>query len=64
MESDSQPPSPSSHSGDWFANFVGTVIALVTLAIPLLTIAHYSPSQVATWQSSPYPIPGLGDRQP
>lgn len=64
MESDSQPPSPSSHADDWFANFVGTVIALVTLAIPLLTIAHYSPSQMATWQPPPYPIPSLGDRQP
>lgn len=64
MESDSHPPSASSYSSDWFANFVGTVIALATLALPLLTIAHYSPSQATTWQSPPYPMPGLTNSQP
>ncbi|ERT05898.1 hypothetical protein M595_4147 [Lyngbya aestuarii BL J] len=64
MESDSHPPSASSHASDWFANFVGTVIALMTLTLPLLTIAHYSPSQGATWQSPPYPIQGLTNNQP
>ncbi|MEB3279922.1 MAG: hypothetical protein VKK42_13495 [Lyngbya sp.] len=59
MESDSQPPSASSHSSDWFANLVGTIIALITLTLPLLAIAHYSPSQGSTWQSPPYPMQGL-----
>ncbi|MFY7805780.1 MAG: hypothetical protein ACOVQ7_20420 [Limnoraphis robusta] len=65
MESDSQPPSASSHSTDWFANFVGTVIALLTLTLPLLAIAHYSPSQGQTWPTPPDPpIQGFTPNQP
>ena len=64
MESDSQPPSTPGHSTDWFANFVGTVIALMTLTLPLLAIAHYSPSQGTTWPTPPYPIQGLTNNQP
>ncbi len=64
MESDSQPPSASGHSSNWFANFVGTVIALITLTLPLLVITHYSPRSGTTWQSPPNPLPGLTQNQP
>ena len=64
MESDSQPPSADRPSGDWFANLVGTLIALITLTLPLLAIAHYSPSQGTTGQSSPYPMQGLTNKRP
>lgn len=65
MESDSQPPPSAAHSSTHrFADFVGTVIAVITLALPLLAITHYSPSQLASWQSTPYPIPGLRNTQP
>lgn len=44
MESGSQSASPLHRHPHRFADFVGIVIALLTLTLPLVTIAHYSSS--------------------
>ena len=62
MESDSQPVSLPGSSTHRLANWVGTIIALVTLIFPLLAIARYSPSQVETLQPTSYSIRTLRDR--
>lgn len=40
------------------ANLIGTVIALLTLTVPLLAIAHFSASTQSTWQPATL-IPGI-----
>lgn len=32
------------------ANLIGTIIALLTLTVPLFAIAHFSPTYSANWQ--------------
>lgn len=64
MESDSQPASLPERSTHRLAEFVGTVIALLTLILPLLAITHYSPSQLQTPPGSPYALPTLPHSQP
>lgn len=45
MQSDSQPASNSDRPPpDGVVNLIGCAIALLTLLLPLLAIAHYSPS--------------------
>jgi hypothetical protein len=39
------------------ANLVGGAIAVLTLVLPLLAIARYSPSQVNLWQPTNYTAP-------
>ncbi|NEP39973.1 MAG: hypothetical protein F6K35_12305 [Okeania sp. SIO2H7] len=39
------------------ANVVGGAIALLTLVLPLLAIARYSPGQVNLWQPTNYTLP-------
>ncbi|MBW4540766.1 MAG: hypothetical protein KME43_16685 [Myxacorys chilensis ATA2-1-KO14] len=44
MQSGSPTTSSSGESAHRFANLIGSAIALVTLALPLLTIAYYTPN--------------------
>jgi hypothetical protein len=47
MQSDSQPASNSDRPPpDGLVNLIGSAIALLTLLLPLLAIAYYSPSTV------------------
>ena len=65
MESDSKPPGSFHQSSSTFADFLGTVIALITLALPLLVVVHYSPRQVTTLPSTTsYPIQQIPGNQP
>jgi hypothetical protein len=64
MESDSQPASyfqflskKRKKSPINVANVVGGAIAVLTLVLPLLAIARYSPSQVNLWQPTNYTLP-------
>jgi hypothetical protein len=52
---------PSANSSDphnhrW-AEFVGAVIALLTIALPLFVIAQYSPNRVDVLQQTTYSLP-------
>jgi hypothetical protein len=40
------------------ANLLGTVVALLTLTVPLLAIAHFSASTQSVWQPATL-IPGI-----
>ncbi|PSB29934.1 hypothetical protein C7B82_10305 [Stenomitos frigidus ULC18] len=42
MEPGSPSANPSERSSNWTADFVGIVIAILTLIAPLVVIAHYS----------------------
>ncbi len=64
MESDSKPPGSFNQSPSAFADFLGAIIALITLVLPLLVIIHYSPRQVTTLPSSSYSIQRLPGHQP
>ncbi|HEY9851797.1 MAG TPA: hypothetical protein V6D28_20160 [Leptolyngbyaceae cyanobacterium] len=39
------------------ADIVGTFIALLTLTLPIFTIAHYSSNNVEALQNITYPLP-------
>ncbi|MGB3514740.1 MAG: hypothetical protein WBA93_37130 [Microcoleaceae cyanobacterium] len=59
MESDSQPPSYSDDKPPQsIANILGTAIAILTLVLPLLAIAHYSPRNVNVIHQNSYQLPG------
>ncbi|MGF1493702.1 MAG: hypothetical protein ACFBSC_14850 [Microcoleaceae cyanobacterium] len=64
MDSDSQPPSLPGSSGIRFSDIFGTLIALLTLALPLLVVARYSPSQIAPDSIAPYVSPASRLSQP
>ncbi len=60
MQSDSQPGSNSDQPPpDGVVNLIGCAIALLTLLLPLLAIAHYSPSTVETLPPPPYKTEAL-----
>ncbi|CAD5981469.1 hypothetical protein PCC9214_04808 [Planktothrix tepida] len=59
MESDSQPARSSEKSTDRLADLIGTLIAVLTLTLPLLAIARYSPSQINPWPSYPPNYPSI-----
>ncbi len=48
MDSSSTPSANPPRSTHRLADLLGTAIALLTLAMPLWVIAHYSPSSVST----------------
>jgi hypothetical protein len=39
------------------AKLMGTVVALLTLTVPLLTIAHFSSLNQSNWQAVPQLLP-------
>ncbi|WAL58173.1 hypothetical protein [Thermocoleostomius sinensis] len=41
MESGSQSSDPTDHTSQKLASFIGTLIALLTLAAPIISIAHF-----------------------
>lgn len=41
------------------ANFMGTVVALLTLTVPLLTIAHFSSPNQQPWQTPVQLLPSV-----
>ncbi len=49
MESDSQPARSGEKSTDRLANLIGTLIAVLTLTLPLLGVARSSPSLIHPW---------------
>ena len=57
MESDSQPASSSEPPPLLVANVLGGAIALLTLVLPLLAIANYSPSKTNLGQQTNYSLP-------
>lgn len=48
MESGSHTTSPLGHRTHILANVIGAAIALVTLALPIIVIAHYTPESPPT----------------
>ncbi|NDJ18616.1 hypothetical protein [Myxacorys almedinensis] len=60
MQSGSPTTSPSGESAHRFANLVGSAIALVTLVLPLITIAYYTPNVTP---SLPPPAVKLGAKR-
>jgi hypothetical protein len=50
MEPGSRADNPPEHPSHTLANLLGTLIALLTLTAPALTIVHFSSSS-ASWQS-------------
>lgn len=54
--SSSQSANPGGESPHRLADIIGTAIALLTLTVPLLTIAHYSSSNAKLVQPMSYPL--------
>lgn len=59
MESESQPARSGEKSTDRLADLIGTLIAVLTLTLPLLAVARYSPSQINPWQSDSPDYPSI-----
>lgn len=53
MESVSNSENPPEPPSSRFSHIVGTVVAVLTLMLPLLAIAHYSSADI-----QPPPLPG------
>lgn len=61
MESGSQSTDPAERTPQRLANIVGTLIAFLTLAVPLFSIAHFSSASYDQLMQSPaqlLPDPG------
>ncbi|NJO73884.1 MAG: hypothetical protein HC833_09125 [Leptolyngbyaceae cyanobacterium RM1_406_9] len=56
MESGSRTDNPPGRTSHRLANIIGTLIALMTLTIPVFAIAHFSSDSVEIWQPSTYPL--------
>jgi hypothetical protein len=54
MESGSQTDKSPEHPPKAIANIAGTLIALLTLIIPLISIAHFSSNSTEAWRPSTY----------
>lgn len=62
MESSEPPANSSDANPHRWADILGTVIALLTLTLPLLVIAYYSSSSsVDVWQQTTYSLPESED---
>ena len=61
MESGSHPTSPSGQPANTAANIIGTIIALLTLVLPLWVIACYTNSSPPTVQPLSPPAIELAD---
>ncbi len=61
MNSDSQPASPSDTYSHRLADIAGTIIALVTLTLPVFVIGHYSTDAPNNQQSMTYQLPQRED---
>jgi hypothetical protein len=56
MESSSQSEPPPKSTLPWPGQVVGTIIALLTLAIPLFAIAYFASQTLEPWQTPAYPV--------
>jgi hypothetical protein len=56
MESSSQSDLPPKSAATWPGQVMGTIIALLTLVIPLLAIAYFSSQPLEPWPPAPYPV--------
>lgn len=62
MESDSQSGSSEEPpSQQRVANLIGTLIAVLTLVLPLLVIIQYSETPIRVLPETPYPMQGFRD---
>lgn len=61
MNSDSQAASPSDTYSHRLADIVGTIIALVTLTLPVFVIGHYSTDVTNNQQPMTYQLPQRED---
>jgi hypothetical protein len=61
MDSSSQADNPLKRTSLRLANIAGTLIALLTLILPLVAIAYFSSTNVKSWQPSVYPVFGSRD---
>lgn len=61
MESGGHSANPSDRPSHRLADIVGTVIALMTLTLPIYVIAHYSSTRVEPIQNRSYTLPGPRD---
>ncbi|MBD3883448.1 hypothetical protein IFO70_16900 [Phormidium tenue FACHB-886] len=52
MESGSRVSEPGERTPQPLANFIGAFVALLTLAVPIMSIAHFSSVDSAVWQPS------------
>ncbi|AUT02483.1 hypothetical protein CLI64_19970 [Nostoc sp. CENA543] len=57
MNSDSQSAKPPDTYSHRLADFVGTLIAVVTLTLPVFVIAYYSTNVPASQQPITYELP-------
>ncbi|HEY9642588.1 MAG TPA: hypothetical protein V6C57_19030 [Coleofasciculaceae cyanobacterium] len=56
MEPGSQASNPTERTSQSLANVIGTLIALLTLTVPIVAIAHFSSADGPGWQSSVQPL--------
>ncbi|MBE7384033.1 MAG: hypothetical protein F6J95_021770 [Leptolyngbya sp. SIO1E4] len=56
MESASSSEHPPEPPSPWFAPVIGTVVAFLTLTLPLLAIAHYSSANIPMPSLPTYPL--------
>lgn len=61
MDSGSEPVQSAEEPPHKLASILGTLIALITLALPLLFIAHYSSSSSKVIQPNLYTLSGWRD---
>lgn len=61
MESSSQASEPPERTSHKLANFIGTLIALLTLAVPLVAIAHFSSIDTQPWRTPAQLLPRSRD---
>jgi hypothetical protein len=59
MEPGSRASSSVERTSLKLANLLGTVMALLTLTVPLFAIAYFSPTVQAGWQSSGQLLPSV-----
>jgi hypothetical protein len=63
MESGSQAENPPGRSSQKLADIIGTAIALLTLTLPLVAIAHFSTVNVDLLPPTPaYPLSQSSDQ--
>jgi hypothetical protein len=56
MEPGSHADTPPERTSHRLADIVGTLIALLTLTLPILAIGSFSSVSISPWQPSAYPL--------
>ena len=56
MDSASQSEIPPEEPPSRLSNFIGVLVAILTLTLPMVVIAHFSSGAIVPADSAPYPF--------